>query len=103
VAVGVDRGGVLDLVLRDVHAYAVVGEVGVADRDERLLGAEQARLHGDPLGLAGLVVQVHLGRRSDLVARLVVDVAADHAVEGLGADHVGGTPLLGGDDCPSNG
>src|SRR4051794_41937117 len=87
VAVGVDLRGVLHGVLAHRYAQAVTREVGVPDRDERLLRAEQAGLHGDPLGVAGLVVQEHLGGRADLVAVRVDDVCADHAVEGVGADH----------------
>ena len=79
VAVGVDLRGVLHLVLADGYADAVVGQVGVPDRDEGLLRAEQAGADGDPLGLAGLVVEVDLGGRADLLAGLVVDVLADHA------------------------
>ncbi len=87
VTVGVDLRGVLDPVLAHGHPEAVVGEVGVPDRDEGLLRAEQAGLDGDPLGPAGLVVEVDLGRRADLLAALVVDVVADHAVEGVCSDH----------------
>jgi hypothetical protein len=93
VAVGVDLRGVLHPVLAHGYAQAVVGEVGVPDRDEGLLGAEHAGADGDPLGLPGLVVEVDLAGGADLLARLVVDVLADHAVEGLGADHRGCAPI----------
>ena len=42
---------------------------------------------GDPLRLAGLVVEVDLGGGTDLLAGLVVHVLADHAADGVGADH----------------
>jgi len=93
VPVGVDLGRVLHLGLAHRYAHPVVGEVGVPERDEGLLGAEQAGAHGDPLRLAALVVEVDLRRRADLVAALVVDVLADHAADGFGADHGGVAPI----------
>ena len=59
-------------VLLDGYAHTVVGQVGVADRDEGLLGPEQARADGDPLRLTRLVVEVDLAGGADLLAGLVV-------------------------------
>src|SRR5215210_483078 len=71
-----------------VVVVSVLVSVVVPVRDEGLLGAEQAGADGDPLRLARLVVEIDLRGRPDLLAGLVVDVLADHAADGVGADHL---------------
>src|SRR3712207_4367963 len=67
-AVGLCVGGVLDLVLRVRDPDVAVGFRRVGDRDERDLGAEQARLDGEPFGPVGVGVEVDLFDRADLLA-----------------------------------
>jgi hypothetical protein len=81
--VGVHLRRVLDrrLVVRDAQRAVLVA--GIAQRHERALAAEQTRLDQRPLGLVGLLVEVDLLDRADLVAVVVVQILAaqlQHAV-----------------------
>jgi hypothetical protein len=87
VVVLVDPRGVLDLVLAVGHLDAVAGEVGPVQRYERLLRAEQAGLHGDPMRVVGAVVQLDLTDRADLVAVGAVDSCAGQLMDVTVRDH----------------
>src|SRR3954447_4091716 len=58
--VGIDVGRVLDVALLERHLDAVTRRVGLLQRHERALAAEQAGLHQRPLGLIRLGVEVDL-------------------------------------------
>jgi hypothetical protein len=75
-AVGLGVGGVLDLILRVRQLDAVAGVRGLGDGREADLGAEQARLDGGPLGLAGITVEVDVGDRAELLAVAAVGLLA---------------------------
>jgi hypothetical protein len=66
--VGIDLGRVLDGVLVERDADALVANAGVLDRDERALGPEQPRVDERPLGLVRLGVEVDLLDRADLLS-----------------------------------
>src|SRR3712207_6411461 len=66
-AVVVDARGALDLVLVVGHDDVVATCIGGLQRDEGLLRAEQAGLHGDPGRIAGAVVQVDLADAAELL------------------------------------
>src|SRR4029453_1054820 len=68
VAVGLQRGSALDLVLVVGHLDAVAGVLGLGEGHEGDLGREQPAGDRGPLGLAGLVVQVDGVDRAQLVA-----------------------------------
>ena len=67
-AVGVDVGRVLDLVLGVAQPHFTVGELRIADRDERRPRAEQAGADRHPFRLLTAAIEVDLIDRADLVA-----------------------------------
>jgi len=83
-AAGLHVGGVFDLVLVVGHLDAVTHGLGLSERHEGLLGAEQAGGDRGPLGLAGVVVEVDGVDRADFGAGRV--------------DHRAALPVLGGVD-----
>ena len=80
-------GGVLDHLLVVGDAQAVLGQLRLRQGDEGLGGAEEARVDGHPLRLAGRVVDVDLAGRADLVAVAVDDGGTGDAGEVARADH----------------
>jgi hypothetical protein len=84
-----DPRGALDLrlVVGDTDLVALDGRL--VQRDERLGGAEQAGGDGDPLRVAGLVVQEDLADLADLVPVVVDDRAAgrEQVLDLVSADH----------------
>src|SRR5215211_3185957 len=85
--VGRHDGGVLDLLLVVGDLDAVTGVLGLGERHEGGLGAEQAAGDRGPLGLAGLVVQVDGVDRAELVAGRVDHGAALPALNGVDVRH----------------
>ena len=87
-----DVGGVLDHRLLEGHHHVVPVEAGTLQRDELLLGAEQAGFHGDPVGLTGLVVDVDLADGPDLVPLRVDHIATEVAFRVLCVGHTCSLP-----------
>src|SRR5215216_2517313 len=91
--VGRHDGGVLDLLLVVGDLDAVTGVLGLGERHEGGLGAEQAAGDRGPLGLAGLVVEVDGVDRAELVAGWVDHGPTLPALDGLDAWCCHGTSL----------
>src|SRR3954453_9208263 len=87
VAVGLDLGGVVDLVLAVRDTDLVAGRRRVAQRGEADLRAKAAGLDGRPLGLAARAVEVADLQRADLLAVAVNDVAAAPGLDVLQGGH----------------
>src|SRR4051812_43373557 len=101
--VRVDVGRVLDVALLERHLHAVAGRVGLLQRHEGALAAEQAGLHQRPLGLIGLGVEVDLLDRPDLLPVVVEELLAPPLQHVLGRRHVclPRRGLLDGGACPT--
>jgi hypothetical protein len=82
-------GGVLDQVLVERHGDDVAGHGRLGQGDQGDVGAEQARLDGDPLGLAGGVVEVDLVDLADLLAVAAGDGGAEQGFGGEVLSHGG--------------
>jgi hypothetical protein len=82
-AVGLHVGGVLDLVLVVGNLDAVTRGLGLSERHEGGLGAEQAGGDRGPLRLAGLVIEVNVGDRAELAAGRVDHRAALPVADGV--------------------
>src|SRR5690606_13964788 len=77
--VHLDARSVLDLVLVVADLDVVGDDVGALRRDERLPGAEHPRVHAQPLGASGDVVDVDVTYLPDLLPMAVVHLLVDHA------------------------
>src|ERR1700746_128705 len=87
VGVPVDAVCVLDLVLGHGQHDQFLVEPGPVNRGKAVLRAEQAGLHQDPLGLPGLVVEIHLADLADPVALGVNSGAVDVLLRVLRGGH----------------
>ena len=87
VPVGVDARRVGDGVLVDLDVHAVFVGVRTGERDEALLGAEQAGLDGDPLRLVRRVGEVDVADLPELVAGRVDHGAVDELLGLHGPGH----------------
>src|SRR5215218_8633694 len=88
VLVGVDPGGVLDLLLVVGHLDLVAGTAGLGEGDEAGSAAEQAGVDQGPLRLAGLVIHVDGFDGADLGAVSVDHGGALPATYGIEVGHV---------------